>query len=213
MTERAGQGWCVVEALMPCRVRCGAKEKGVCTSRNANAILSVQSMHGRGQCVGWGVAYRRHGRRPAIGHRRWWPEGPVGEVAMGGLPPTLQSPWACAGVASGSERERGLARVGTGRWGPGVSPGRWIDADWGCRVERVSERGGQDLGQDLRWELPLPCVQPHKTRIIRGRERCQQGREKGGRLGLPLGRFAKRERRKEKRRRRNSGFGRNSFEI
>jgi hypothetical protein len=68
-------------------------------------------------------------------------------------------------------------------------------------VERVRERGGQDLGQDFPRELPLPCVQPHKTRIIRERERerCQQGREKGGRISLPLGRFAKRER-EEKRR-------------
>jgi hypothetical protein len=45
--------------------------------------------------------------------------------------------------------------------------------------------------------LPLPCVQPHKTKRIRGRERCQQGREKGGRLGLPLDRFAKREKKRE----------------
>jgi hypothetical protein len=47
----------------------------------------------------------------------------------------------------------------------------------------------------------------YRTRRIRGGERCQQGREKGGWLGLPLGRFAKRERRKEKRRRRKEEFG------
>jgi hypothetical protein len=53
-----------------------------------------------------GVGYRRRGRRPTIGHRRWWPEGAVGEVATGGLPPTLQSPRVCAGVASVSKRGR-----------------------------------------------------------------------------------------------------------
>jgi hypothetical protein len=53
----------------------------------------------------------------------------------------------------------------------------------------------------------------YRTRRIRGRERCQQGREKGGQLGLPLGRFAKTERRKEKRRRRKEEFGQNSFEF
>jgi hypothetical protein len=77
---------------MPCRVRCGAREKGACMFRNVDAALGVQSMHGRGQSVGWGVAYRRRGQRPSIGHRRWWPEGPVGEVAKGGLPPTPRSP-------------------------------------------------------------------------------------------------------------------------
>jgi hypothetical protein len=78
----------------------------------------------------------------------------------------------------------------------------------------VREREGRaNLGQDCLGGLPLPCVQPHKKKRIRGRERCQQGREKGGRLGLHLGRFAKRERRKEKRRRRKENFGRNSFEF
>jgi hypothetical protein len=80
-------------------------------------------------------------------------------------------------------------------------------------MERVKDRVESKSWERLPRGLPLPCVHPHKTRRIRGREKCQQGREKGGWLGLPLGRFAKRERRKEKRRRRNCGFGRNSFEI
>jgi hypothetical protein len=89
------------------RVMCGAREKGACTFRNIDAALGVQSVHGRSQSVGWGVACRRRVRRPSIGHRRRWPEGPVGEVAAGGLPPTPQSPRVCTGVASGSERGRG----------------------------------------------------------------------------------------------------------
>jgi hypothetical protein len=68
------------------------------------------------------------------------------------------------------EKGRGRAQAGTSRWGPGVRPGRWLDADWGCRVERVRERGGQDLGQDLPWGFPLPSVHPHGTKRIRGRE-------------------------------------------
>jgi hypothetical protein len=50
----------------------------------------------------------------------------------------------------------------------------------------------------------------YRTRRIRGGETCQQGREKVGRLGLPLGRFAKREREEK---RRKEEFGQNSFEF
>jgi hypothetical protein len=46
----------------------------------------------------------------------------------------------------------------------------------------------------------------YRTRRIREGER-------DGRLGWPLGQFAKKEGRKEKRRRRNGEFGRNSFEF
>jgi hypothetical protein len=107
-----------------------------------DVALDVQSVHGRGQGMGWGVAYGRRGRQPSIGHRRKWLGGPGGEVVEGGLPPTPWSAQACAGWPRASEeRERGLARAGTSRWGTGVSPGRWGGADWGCRVERVRERG------------------------------------------------------------------------
>jgi hypothetical protein len=82
--------------------------------------------------------------------------GPGGEVAEGGLPPMPRSARVCVGWPQASEeRERGLARAGTGRWGTGVSPGRWGGADWGCWVERVREREGDEIfGQYLPRELP-----------------------------------------------------------
>jgi hypothetical protein len=42
----------------------------------------------------------------------------------------------------------------TGRWGLGAFPGRWLVADWGLGMERVRERGGQDLGQDCLGDFP-----------------------------------------------------------
>jgi hypothetical protein len=60
--ERAGRGWRVVRALMPCRFTCGARGKGACTFRNGYAALGIQSMHERGQGVGWRVANGRRGR-------------------------------------------------------------------------------------------------------------------------------------------------------
>jgi hypothetical protein len=42
----------------------------------------------------------------------------------------------------------------TCRWGPRAPPGRWLVADWGSGVERVRERGGQDLRQDCLGGFP-----------------------------------------------------------
>jgi hypothetical protein len=70
VAERAGRGWRVARALMPCRFTCGARGKGACTFQNGDAALGVQSMHERGQCAGWRVANGRRGRQPSIGCRR-----------------------------------------------------------------------------------------------------------------------------------------------
>jgi hypothetical protein len=40
------------------------------------------------------------------------------------------------------------------RCGPGAPPGRWLGVDWGLEVERVRERGGQDLRQDCLGGFP-----------------------------------------------------------
>jgi hypothetical protein len=49
---RAGRGWRVVRASMPCRFTCGAWGKCVCTLWNGYAALVVQSVYGRGQSAG-----------------------------------------------------------------------------------------------------------------------------------------------------------------
>jgi hypothetical protein len=49
VAERAGRGWCVARASMPCRFTCGVKGKGACTFWNSDAALGVQSVHERGQ--------------------------------------------------------------------------------------------------------------------------------------------------------------------
>jgi hypothetical protein len=63
----------------------------------------------------------------------------------------------------------------------------------------VRERERARSWQDCLGSHPSLVSTSYRTRRIIGGERCQQGREKGGQLGLPLGRFAKRER-EEKRR-------------
>jgi hypothetical protein len=52
VVERAGRGWRVAGASMPCRVTCSARGNGACTLRNGYAALIVQSVHGRGQSAG-----------------------------------------------------------------------------------------------------------------------------------------------------------------
>jgi hypothetical protein len=64
-----------------------------------------------------------------------------------------------------------LARVATGRWGAGVSPGRWGGADWGCRVERVRERESVRSWARFAMGAPLPSVHLHGTKSIRERRR------------------------------------------
>jgi hypothetical protein len=116
--ERAGRGWRVARASMPCRFTCGAWGKGACTFWNGDAALGVQSVHGRGQSAGWRVASGQRGRQPTIGCRRRWQGGSGGMVAGVGLPPAPWSARACAGWPRASgERERGLAQAGTSRWG------------------------------------------------------------------------------------------------
>jgi hypothetical protein len=116
--ERAGRGWRIARASMPYRFTCRARGKGACTFRNGDAALGIQSVHESGQSAGWKVANGQRGQQPTIGRRRWWQGGSGGVVAGAGLPPVPWSARACAGWpwASG-ERERGLARAGTGRWG------------------------------------------------------------------------------------------------
>jgi hypothetical protein len=72
VAERAGQVRRVARASMSCRLMCGARGKEVCTFRNGDAALGVQSVHGRGQGTGSGVAYGQRGRQPSIGHRHRW---------------------------------------------------------------------------------------------------------------------------------------------
>jgi hypothetical protein len=72
------------------------------------------------------------------------------------------------------ERGEGLARAVTGQWGTGVSPRRCGDADWGCRVERVRERGVRSWARFASGSS-LPSVHPHETKRIREGERRVAG--------------------------------------
>jgi hypothetical protein len=51
---RAGRGAHNVALTVPCRVVCGAREKGACVLQNVTAVLGVQNVHEQGQSAAGG---------------------------------------------------------------------------------------------------------------------------------------------------------------
>jgi hypothetical protein len=157
----AGQGAHNVALSVPCRVVCGAREKGACVLRNVTAVLGVQSMHEQGQSMAGGRSTGSVGGGQGLGNG----DG-VQEVSW-----ARQQQEACLlclgplGHALGPSRvfKRGRARSSSSRhWSTegveGCRSGRWLDADWGYRVGVVREGEKREIKARLPRVPPLPYV-------------------------------------------------------
>jgi hypothetical protein len=65
---RAGRGAHNVRLTVPCRVMCGAREKGACVLRNATAVLGVHNVHEPGQSAAGGQSTGSAGSGQGLGN-------------------------------------------------------------------------------------------------------------------------------------------------
>jgi hypothetical protein len=163
-----------------CRARsCAARGEWTCARAGARCTLSASMARARrGQSEGRGGAYGRHGRLAPVVQRGRCLWECSGAVAAAGLLSKLGSLTGALRWASVRGRENG--EVGRkSDW----HMGSWCFS-WAVAHRRLGVGDGESKreGRARSWArlprgLPLPCVHLHRTRRIRGRERCQQGRE------------------------------------